>query len=70
MENYDRMVIDLYKRFFSEYKKGGYIDVSVLTEAQNSLNFAIDRAKVANLPFEELEALKIDLAYLKYDLLL
>jgi hypothetical protein len=61
-----RFVLDLYKSSLS----GNKPDEKTLTEAQNKLNFAIDHAKVNNLPFEEFEALKKDVDYLKYNILL
>jgi hypothetical protein len=68
MENYNRLVIDLYKKVFTDYKNGEQPDVEILTEAQKKLNFAIDKAKINNEPADELEALKSDIDYLKYEL--
>lgn len=64
MEKYYRMVIEIYKKSITDKK----IDENAITEAQRELNFAIDKATINNEPTAELEALKNDLAYLKYDL--
>lgn len=69
MENYNRLVIDLYKRCFTDYVNGSTVDADAIQEAQRVLNFAIDKAKINNEPTEILEALKKDVGYLKYDLL-
>lgn len=65
---HQRKVIDLYRKCFDDFKAGGEIDLKALTEAQNKLDFAIDHAKVNNLPSDELEALKSDVNHLKYEL--
>jgi hypothetical protein len=69
MEKYNRMVIELYKKCFADHIKGIAIDENIISEVQRELNFAIDRAKINNEPTKELEALKSDVAYLKYNLL-
>lgn len=69
MEDYNRLVIDLYKRCFTDYINGSPIDADAIQEAQRVLNFAIDKAKIGNEPTYTLEALKKDVGYLKYDLL-
>lgn len=69
MEKYNRLVIELYKKCFADLTKGIAVDENAITEAQRELNFAIDRAKINNEPTAELEALKNDVAHLKYDLL-
>ncbi|MEG1554638.1 MAG: hypothetical protein RR363_06415 [Rikenellaceae bacterium] len=66
---HQRKVIDLYRKCFDDFKTGGEIDLKTLTEVQNKLNFAIDHAKVSNLPSDELEALKNDINHLKYELI-
>lgn len=68
MENFNRIVIDLYRKCFEDFKAGNKTDIKTLTDAQNRLNFAIDHAKVNNLPSDELEALKDDINHLKYEL--
>lgn len=68
VEHY-RSVIDVYRKFFTDYKNGKQIDAEMLTEAQIKLNFAIDHAKVNDLPSDDLEALKDDINYLKYELI-
>lgn len=69
MENFNRIVIDLYRKCFKDFKAGNETDIETLTDAQKRLNFAIDHAKVNNLPSDELEALKNDINHLKYELL-
>ena len=69
MENYNRIVIDLYKKCFTNHVNGLPIDADLIMEAQRVLNFAIDKAKVNNEPIIELEALNSDLEYLKYSIL-
>lgn len=69
MEDYNRLVIDLYKRCFTDYINESPVDADAIQEAQRVLNFAIDKAKIGNKPTDTLEALKKDVGYLKYDLL-
>lgn len=69
MENYNRVVIDLYKKCFTDYVNGSPIDADSILEAQRLLNFAIDKAKIGNEPTDQLEALKNDLGHLKYSIL-
>ena len=69
MEYYNRLVIDLYKRCFSDYINGSPVDADAIQEVQRVLNFAIDKAKISNESVEMLEALRKDVGYLKYDLL-
>lgn len=69
MDDYNRIVIDLYKKSFTDYIKGSPVDVDTILEAQRVLNFAIDKAKIGNEPTDKLEALKNDVGYLKYELL-
>ncbi|MEY8591416.1 hypothetical protein AALK14_08200 [Butyricimonas hominis] len=69
MEDYNRLVIDLYKRCFTDYINGSPVDADAIQEVQRVLNFAIDKAKIGNEPTDTLEALKKDVGYLKYDLL-
>lgn len=59
-----RFVLELYKSSLS----GNKPDEKTLTEAQNQLNFAIDHAKVNNHSFDDLEVLKKEVDYLKYEL--
>lgn len=60
-----RFVMELYRSLSDGIKP----DDKTLTEAQKRLNFAIDHAKVNDLPFDELEALKNEINHIKYDLL-
>lgn len=69
MENYNRTVIDLYKKCFTDYVNGSPTDTNLISEAQRVLNFAIDKAKINNEPTKQLEALKDDLGHLKYSIL-
>lgn len=69
MEDYNRLVIDLYKRCFTDYVNGSPVDADAIQEVHRVLNFAIDKAKIDNEPTDNLEALKNDVGYLKYDLL-
>lgn len=69
MENYNRMVIDLYRKCFTDYVSGSPVDADAIQEVQRGINFAIDKAKIENYSIEELEGLKKDIEYLKYELL-
>lgn len=69
MENHYRIVIDLYKKCFTDYVNGTQIDASSLMEVINIINFAIDKAKINDLPTNELESLKEDVQFLKYQIL-
>lgn len=69
MENHYRTVIDLYKKCFTDYMNGAQIDTSSLMEVINIINFAIDKAKINDLPTNELESLKEDVQFLKYQIL-
>lgn len=69
MENYNRLVIDLYKRCFTDYVNGSPVNADAIQETKRVLNFAIDKAKVNNEPTDQLEALNNDLGYLKYSIL-
>lgn len=68
MENYNRAVIELYKKSLTDFVNGSPVDENAISETQRKLNFAIDKANMDNEPTEELEALKKDVEYLKYDL--
>lgn len=59
-----RFVIELYRSCLA----GNKPDEKTLSEVQKELNLAIDQAKINNHPTEELEALKRDIDYLKYEL--
>lgn len=60
------MVIDIYKKRISNIAFGINRDEKEITELQNKLNFAIDKAKINNEPYNYLESLKKDVDYLKY----
>lgn len=69
MEKYNRMVIEVYKKCLTDQFKGFPIDLDAISNTQRELNAAIDCAKIKNEPTSELEALKNDVGYIKYDLL-
>lgn len=69
MENYYRIVIDLYKKCFTDYMNGAQVDASSLLEVVNIIDFAIDKAIINDLPTNELECLKEDIQFLKYQIL-
>ncbi len=69
MENYSRMVIELYKKSFTDYVNNNPVDVNEILEAQQAISNAITKAKVQNTDTEVLECLKMDIEYLKYKIL-
>lgn len=69
MENYNRIVIELYKKCFTDYVQGSPVDVDAILEAQKCINFAIDKSIIEGKPVDYLEILKKDVEYLKYELL-
>lgn len=69
MKDYNRYIINLFKQSFSDFVSTGEVDAEMLTDAQNKLSIELDRRKVGNLPFNELEALYEDIMWLKCDLL-
>lgn len=69
MEKYYRIVIDLYKQAFVNYKCNQPVDTDAIIEAQKCIDYAIDHATIHNEPLVELEALKEDLNKLKYEIL-
>lgn len=69
MENISRMVIDLYKLSFTDYVNGKMVNVDAILEAQRTISNAIVKAKIENASTEELERLKTDIDYLKYNIL-
>lgn len=69
MENISRMVIDLYKLSFTDYVNGEMVNVDAILEAQRTISNAIVKAKIENASTEELERLKTDIDYLKYNIL-
>ena len=69
MEDYNRIVIDLYKKCFADYKAGLPVDKDSIMDVQKLINFAIDKAIIHNTPTKELEALKDDVRHLKYSLI-
>lgn len=69
MNDYFRMVIDLYKESFKCYLTANQLDTVKIDEAIKRLNSAIDDAKVRELSTEAFEALRRDVECLKYDIL-
>lgn len=69
MKNYSRMVIELYKKSFTDYVNNNPVDVNEILEAQQAISNAITKAKVQNTDTEVLECLKMDIEYLKYKIL-
>ncbi len=69
MDDYFRMVIELYKESFKGYLTANQSGTVKIDKAIKRLNSAIDDAKVRNLPFEAFEALKRDVECLKYEIL-
>lgn len=69
MENFSRMVIDLYKQSFTDYVNGNTVNVDAILETQEALSNAIIKARIENTGTEFLEHLKADIDYLKYNIL-
>lgn len=67
--DHQRVVIELYKTCFENHIKALPVDATAIMEAQKAIDFAIDQARIHNLPTEELQTLKNDIHHLKYDLL-
>lgn len=69
MDEYFRMVIDLYKTSFKNYLTANQSDTVEIDEAIKRLNSAIDDAKVRNLSPGVFESLKNDVECLKYEIM-
>lgn len=69
MNDYFRMVIDLYKTSFKNYLTANQLDTVEIDEAIKRLNSAIDDAKVRNLSPGVFESLKNDVECLKYEIM-
>lgn len=69
MEDYSRMVIELYKKSFADYVNNNPVDVNEILEVQQAVSNAITKAKVQNTDTGALECLKADVDYLKYKIL-
>ena len=69
MEEYNNLVIELYKEQFSNFVKGSPVNVDRIFEVQTCLCKAIDRASINNEPIDRLAKLKSDVDYLKYQIL-
>lgn len=68
MDKLNRMVIDLYRDSFADYKNQHQVNHNRVLDVKKSIANAITRAKVLNEPICELEALMSDVDYLKYNL--
>lgn len=69
MEDYKRMVIDLYKQVFSEYVVSNTVNVDAILEAQTVISNTITKARIENTDTGGLMQLKADVDYLKYNIL-
>lgn len=69
MEEYNNLVIELYKNQFSDYVNGAAVNVDRIFEVQICLSKAIDKATIDNIPTDHLEKLKKDVDFLKYQIL-
>ncbi len=69
MEKYYRLVIDALKMSLSDYVSAGSIDREMLDEALRRLSSELDRRIVNRLPYDEIEALREDISWVKNDLL-
>lgn len=63
-----RAIIDIYRDMLIAIKSGGNPNLKAITDAQNNLNFRLDQAIIHKVPHDELDALKNDIDYLKYEL--
>lgn len=69
MEDYNRMVIELYKKSFADYVNNNPVNVDEILEAQQAISNAITKATVQGIETDALERLKADVDYLKYKIL-
>lgn len=65
MEQYYRIVLDLYKRSMSNYINNQPVDVNEIFEAQQCINYAIDQAIIHSTPHDDLIKLKEYIDFLK-----
>lgn len=69
MEDYSKLVIELYREQFLAYTVGLPVDVDSIFSVQDCLLKAIDKAKVNNEPTDYLVNLKNEVDFLKYPIL-
>ena len=69
MEDYSKLVIELYREQFLAYTVGLPVNVDSIFSVQDCLLKAIDKAKVNNEPTDYLVNLKNEVDFLKYQIL-
>lgn len=69
MEDYSKLVIELYKEQFLAYTAGLPVNVDSILGVQGCLLKAIDKAKVNNEPTDYLVNLKNEVDFLRYQIL-
>ncbi len=65
-----KMIIELHQNSLVSVLNNKTIDAQLFTNALNMINYAIDRAIIANDSITELEELKDYISILKYDILM
>ncbi len=65
-----KMIIELHQNSLVSVLNNKTIDAQLFTNALNKINYAIDRAIIANDSITELEELKDYISILKYDILM
>ena len=68
MEDYSKLVIELYREQFLAYTVGLPVNVDSIFSVQDCLLKAIDKAKVNNEPTDYLVNLKNEVDFLKYQI--
>lgn len=66
--DYNRLVIDLFKKSFATYVATGKKDDVALSDGITTLSKAIDRAVIAGEDTSSLERLKSDLQYIRFQI--
>lgn len=66
--DYNRLVIDLFKKSFAAYVATGNKDDVALSDGITTLSKAIDRAVIAGEDTSSLERLKSDLQYVRFQI--
>lgn len=66
--SFERLVIDAFKQAFSEYVATGEIDMAPLSQLSTILEEEIGKRLVKKQPTADIEMLKTDIDWLKYDL--
>ena len=67
--DYNKFTIELIKSSFTQYAATGTINEDALADGISQLNRAIDKALISNEDTTDLESLKSDLQYIRYELL-